>query len=67
MKENARKLWESYLLSIEENPENSNLVCKTVIACNTLISSTLQPLDKSFQGFFTHCKIGPIACAQPKY
>lgn len=30
MKENTRKLWESYLLSIGENPENSDLVCKTV-------------------------------------
>lgn len=30
MKENIRKLWENYLLSVGENPENSNLVCKTV-------------------------------------
>jgi len=30
MKENIRKLWENYLLSVGENSENSDLVCKTV-------------------------------------
>ena len=30
MKENIKKLWEDYLISIGENPENSKIECKMV-------------------------------------